>query len=243
MKKFLFDNDFGLPAEPPPSRESLPKEVEIAEPEADPIEPEIPQIDEAEIERARQAAYAEGEAAGRQAERSDMEAQSLAVLSTCEAKLSRLLEQQEREAESVSSDAVAIARAAIKKLFPNFAERGALDEVEALIATCMGRLKGEPRIVIRLCDEMLDTVKERLGKIAQKNGFQGKVVLLAEEELGPGDVLIEWADGGAERDSGRLLADIDQILSAACPQALQEDHAPPVAGPKTAAADEAASHV
>ena len=224
MKKFLFDNDFGTPAEPPPMPQSLPNEAEVSVPEPEIEEPPIPQVEEAEIERIRQQAYAEGaRPPGRQAAHEEVEAQSLAILSTCEARLGQLLEQQERMNADTRDDAAAIARAAIKKLFPNFVDRGALQEVEALIATCMERLKGEPRIVIRMCDGLLDPVKERVGKIAQKNGFQGKIVLLAEEDLGPCDVLIEWADGGAERNCGRLLMDIDQILTSACESDAQDD--------------------
>ena len=43
----------------------------------------------------------------------------------------------------------------------------------------------------------------------------GRIVLLADETLGLGDARVEWADGGAERDTGRLMRDIDGALARA----------------------------
>ncbi len=67
-------------------------------------------------------------------------------------------------------------------------------------------------MVIRIADALLDPLRERLDEVAAKAAFDGKVVLLADEALAPSDVRVEWADGGAERDTGRLWAEIDQVL-------------------------------
>ena len=53
----------------------------------------------------------------------------------------------------------------------------------------------------------------------ERSAFEGKLVLLEEPEAGPSDVLVEWPDGGAERDLERQWREIDEILS----HSLQRD--------------------
>jgi flagellar assembly protein FliH len=56
-------------------------------------------------------------------------------------------------------------------------------------------------------------LSEKIDTIATRRGFAGKVVLLAETSVAPGDCRIEWADGGVERDSARLWRDIDLAVA------------------------------
>ena len=58
--------------------------------------------------------------------------------------------------------------------------------------------------MLRVNDALFDALQRRLAAIAQANGYAGKIVLLADDALAPGDGRIEWADGGAERDTRRL---------------------------------------
>ena len=53
------------------------------------------------------------------------------------------------------------------------------------------------------------------GPLSAQSGYEGKIVLIAEEALLPGDARVEWADGGAERDSARLWRQIDEIVARA----------------------------
>ncbi len=103
----------------------------------------------------------------------------------------------------------------VRKLFPSLAQRHGLDEVEGLVAECLGRLRDEPRVVVRVADELLDPLKAHMDRLSEHSGFEGRVVLLADEGLSDSDVRVEWADGGAERDSGRLWREIDEILARA----------------------------
>ena len=60
--------------------------------------------------------------------------------------------------------------------------------------------------------------------MAAQAGFEGKIVLLAQSDLQAGDVRVEWADGGAERDIGLLWREIDAIVEravGAAPAALR----------------------
>jgi flagellar assembly protein FliH len=59
---------------------------------------------------------------------------------------------------------------------------------------------------------LLDPMKQRVDALAEAAGYEGRIVLLVDETIPDGDVRVEWADGGAERDSARLWRDVDAAL-------------------------------
>ena len=126
-------------------------------------------------------------------------------LPTLEESMAAMQERQVRAALDVSA-------AMVRKFFPRMAQDQGLQEIEAVVRDAMTRLRDEPRIVVRVCDALLDTVKKRVVTLANDTGFEGKIVFLAEESMGSGDVRIEWADGGAERDTARIWQDIDEAI-------------------------------
>src|SRR3546814_7302027 len=46
-----------------------------------------------------------------------------------------------------------------------------------------------------------------------RSGFEGKLVFLADERLKTGDLRVEWADGGAERNQKALWQEIDAVIA------------------------------
>jgi flagellar assembly protein FliH len=79
----------------------------------------------------------------------------------------------------------------------------------------LSELHDEPRLVVRVADALLDPLNESLQAARSSAGFEGKIVLLADDSVANGDIRIEWADGGAERDSTRLWREIDEIVARA----------------------------
>ena len=73
-------------------------------------------------------------------------------------------------------------------------------------------MRDEPRIVVRVADDLLDALRDRLSQVARAAGFQGKIVLLSDDTLQDSAVRLEWADGGAERDPAQTWREIDDIL-------------------------------
>jgi len=98
------------------------------------------------------------------------------------------------------------------KLAPALCRVAPLLELESVIVACLREAFDEPRVVLRVGDAVFDALRQHLGAITTAVGFAGKVVLLADETLGPGDARIEWAEGGAERDTDRLIHDVDAAL-------------------------------
>ncbi len=67
-------------------------------------------------------------------------------------------------------------------------------------------------MVVRVNDALYAEARERLEEIAQARGFGGKLVVLAEPGIAPGDCRIEWADGGIVRDRAATEAAIDDTV-------------------------------
>jgi flagellar assembly protein FliH len=49
-------------------------------------------------------------------------------------------------------------------------------------------------------------------RLARERGFEGRLVVLGEPDLAPGDARMEWADGGVVRDRARIEAAVLDAL-------------------------------
>jgi flagellar assembly protein FliH len=114
--------------------------------------------------------------------------------------------------ERQGHEAIETALTIVRKLFPRLAKAHGMAEIEAVVGESLSRLRDEPRVVVRVADSLLDAVNERVKELAAKAGFEGRIVLIAQDDLQAGDIRVEWADGGAERDSGVLWHQIDDII-------------------------------
>ena len=67
-------------------------------------------------------------------------------------------------------------------------------------------------MVVRVGADIYEAAKDKLEEIARARGFEGRLVVLAEPAMAPGDCRIEWADGGVARDRAATLAAIDDAV-------------------------------
>ncbi|MCZ6863420.1 MAG: FliH/SctL family protein [Alphaproteobacteria bacterium] len=160
-------------------------------------------------------AFARGREEGIKAARLESEH----ILATETAKLlERLAGLEAMRAElgkSMTRQAVELATGLVRKMMPNLSKRGGFAEVEALLVDMLNRVLEEPRVVFRVPDAMLDAMQARIGVLAKKAAYAGEIVLIADDRLGSSDCLVEWADGGAERNLDRLWNEVDAMLARA----------------------------
>lgn len=209
VQKYMFDTQFDAPPPaPPPVVEEIP---------AEPPPPPPPTFSEAELEATRQQAHTQGKAEGLQQGRTE-------ALSGQDKLLAQLLdsigfrvaevmtEQAARFAQSRET-ILQIALTIARKLLPATVQRQGLMEIEAAVLGVLGELMSEPRLVVRVHDSMLDTITIKLQREAEQRGYAGKLVFLADPDLGPSDCRVEWADGGLERDTARLWGEVDKAVA------------------------------
>lgn len=214
--KFLFDVSFDgdAPGAPEPTAAPAPEPVV----EAAPAPPPEPTFSAAELAAARAEGEALGRAAAAEEARTAAEQAIGLSLEQIASRLEDLLKGLQVADEENRAQCLKLSLAILRKLFPRLAASNGLSEIEQVIGDSLERLRDEPRIVIRVADSLLDGLRERIGGLTRRGGFEGKTVLISEAGLPPGAVRVEWADGGAEREPESNWSAIEALIEKALPQ-------------------------
>ncbi len=213
VRKFLFDNDFG---EAPQSTVAgaRAKGAAASAPSA-PVAPP-PRFTEAEMQGACDVARRKSEEAGIARGRSEaiaaFDKQVAATLGTIAQQTAAIAKSLAAEAQAAGKS-VDLALAIVRKLHPALVERHGLSEIESVLGQCLESLKQEPRLVAYVHSARLDALQERLAQLSASSGFEGRVVLIGDDAMGESDCRVEWADGGVEREAGRIWRTIEETLN------------------------------
>ncbi|MFN7114297.1 MAG: hypothetical protein ACK4PK_08040 [Alphaproteobacteria bacterium] len=195
MKKFLFDtNDFDKPA---------------------PVEKPAISYSEEQLMLAKTQAYAQGKQEAATEARAAQELQTQKLLDTLIAQTERLIAAEDRREIENMMAATKLALRVTHKLLPQMAERFSLAEIERVILSSLDVRKDEQRIAVMVPAQHMEALKDRIDKLALDRGFAGKMILIADDNLGASDCRVEWADGGAERMYERLFAQIEMEFAKA----------------------------
>ena len=213
LQKFLFDTDFGMPRIAPVDMgHAEPDEMMVEEA---PPPPPPPTFSEEELTLAREQAYDQGRQAGHQEAAQSLEQMIGMAMATASHHLQGLSAAQAADAEAVAREAAAVAVTIVRKLHPEFARRFGLEEVEAAVLDCLRHLDRTPKVTLKVHPELVESIKDMAKSLAERAAFDGKLGVVADGSLGPGDCRVEWGDGGAERDQSAIWAQIDQAVEAA----------------------------
>jgi flagellar assembly protein FliH len=201
--KYLFNIDFSEPEEP---------EV-VARPE-----PVIPMISVAEHEKLLAKAKAQSFEEGRVKALQDLQTKQETLLTAEVGRLvdvvSGVLNTLDDQEAAHEKDAISLAFLVARRLCAHLIARQPLAETVALVSECLGPLRRSPHLVIRIAEKDVDVLKAQVDPIIHEKGFEGRLVILGEPEIGRGDCHIEWADGGIKRDRKALESEIDTSIRA-----------------------------
>lgn len=208
IRKFLFETSFD-PAAP----QRAPEPEEIVEPE-EPVEelPPPPTFSEEELAAAREESFAAGHAAGVAEAEAATERLAARALDGIANRLPELFAAQERTNQVNAANAARVAAAMVRKLLPSMVETHGLAEIENLVIGTLQSQLDQPRIVVRLHPELADPLRARIDAVATAGGFDGRLVILPDTGIAPGDCRLEWTDGGAERDTAALIETVDELV-------------------------------
>ncbi len=165
-----------------------------------------------ELDAARDEALRAGAAEGAARERAVTEGLKATALDTIGAALAGIAETQTEVLDRTIRKATELALAIARKVATESLRRQPLVEVESMINSCLAQLIDEPRVAISVPDDLLDELKDHLDDLAAGCGYQGKLVLLADPSLDADDCRIEWADGGAERDTDAAWRELEAAI-------------------------------
>ncbi len=196
-------------------------------------EPAEPTFTAAELDAARQAAHAEGEAAGRQDAVNGIEKQLLNGLGRLVEQMTALSADQARYQDGLTEHSVELALKALRKMFPAIAQRDGLIEIESVLADCLREARAEPRIVVRVAEALVAPLQERVDSLAAAAGHEGTIAVMADPELGPADCRVEWAEGGAERVVQELWREFEAATHRIFQNGAETNDGAPEAAPAT----------
>jgi len=189
--KYLFDEDFA-------SREK-------------------PTITMVEHERRRadaeSQAYRQGYTAGQEQAHQEATQRMADALSVIADGLGRLDSALTAIETRLETEAVEVAVAVAAKLSPALIAREPFAEIAALATECFHHLVSTPLVTVRIAADIHETAKGQIEEIARSNGFDGRLAVMSDESLAPGDCRIEWADGGIIRESTATASAIDETVA------------------------------
>lgn len=124
-------------------------------------------------------------------------------------RLGAIAEAQTQVMNQIVDQATSLTLAIMRKISPALAQYEPLVGVEALIRDFLHQLLDEPHIVVRVPELLIDDLKQRIDGIAAECSFEGRVVLMPDPTMNGNDCRLEWADGGAVRNSETILNDLE----------------------------------
>lgn len=185
---------------------------DFAAEERDAAKPKQPTFTLDDLEAARAMARAEGVEAGKAEAMASLERRTADVLAALGKRLAESSAARDAAIARIEAGAVELCAALLRKLFPAMQQRHGLGEIEGLLRDGLRTMADEPRVVVRLNDQLIGGLQPRIDALAKSVGFAGRVVLVGDDMVAAGDCAIEWADGGAERIGDQLWTDVDELL-------------------------------
>jgi flagellar assembly protein FliH len=191
--KFMFDRDFSAAAQ-------------VA----------APAVAAAEHEAALAAAAARGFQAGLNAAEAQARTEAERRLALAFERIANGVEQLraslKRVEDRFEAEAIEVALAVGRKLAADLIAKEPFAEIEALADQCFREMISAPHIVVRVNADLYSDAKQRLDDVARARGFEGRLVVMSEGDIAPGDCRIEWADGGLKRDRAATEAAIAEAV-------------------------------
>ena len=190
---FMFDDDFG-----PAAKQAAPA-ITVEQ-------------HEAAIAEAETRAYRNGMSAAEAQARTEAERRLAGAFERIASGLEQLRGGLQAVEDRFEAEAVEVALAVGRKLATELIAREPFGEIAALADQCFRELLSAPHIVVRVNGGLYGDAKAKLEEIARTRGFEGRLVVMAEAEIAPGDCRIEWADGGLKRDRAATEAAIAEAV-------------------------------
>jgi flagellar assembly protein FliH len=188
--KFLFDCDFGGPGSGSAKNAAALQEAEA---------------------RGR----AQGVAEGRRQGAAEAEAQLAAAMRRLADAAVQLLAGADAHQARLEEEALAFAAALGRKLAGTALAAQPLEPILEAARASLQHLRGVPHLVVRVNEGLVEAVEARVQKIARERGYEGRLVVLGEPGIAPGDGRIEWADGGVVREQAQIEAAVNAALAGA----------------------------
>lgn len=223
FRKYTFDLDLGddgavrrsydhRQAEPAHPEPQAAEPAAEPEPEAPPPPPPAPTFSEADMEAARDEAYVAGHTAALQEAEAATERLAAESLHFIAQSLRQMTDAIDEPYHRLNAMATEIAIAVCRRVLPTITARHGTEEVEALLQQVLPTLVDQPRIIVRVHPALSEQVRLAVRPVVEDVGFEGRIMVIDDVHIQPGDARVEWGDGGIERDTPRTWREILDVI-------------------------------
>lgn len=168
-----------------------------------------------DLEEAREGGFEDGRQAALEASADGIEKRIAGAIEAIAAKLAHVDVCKASADGQTQALSVDLLRRITQKLLPVAAEKYGLEEIEQVLKECLPLITGDAKLSLRINDKVAPEVERRLNDIIQINALLVRVNIIPDVNLGPSDCIVNWGDGGAERDYDSIWVEIDTILTQA----------------------------
>lgn len=171
---------------------------------------------DADLAAAKTEAFRAGEAQARH----EAEGQLNGLVNQLTRSAERLLAQEDARMASIEAQAARVAIATARALARAALAERPLAEVEQAVRDCLAHARLAPHLVLRVNEASVEAVEALIKRLAQESAYAGRLIVLGQSDIMPGDGRIEWADGGFAIDAQRLSPLVEQAVAAVFGQAV-----------------------
>lgn len=159
------------------------------------------------------AARAEGFHAGQEQAHREAQAQLVGLTGQLARSAERLFAQEAARTAAIEEHAAHVAIVTAKALAGAALAERPLASLAGAIRECLNHARTAPHLVLRVHESVVEAAEELVRKLAAEHGFSGKLIVIGQPDITPGDGRIEWAEGGFVLDSQQLTALVEQAVA------------------------------
>lgn len=160
----------------------------------------------------REQAYSQGVADGKAQALQEIEAATKDAVLQLTQSAQSLFEQRQSLESGMKQEMVHLAYAIASKLSSALIRTKPTAEVQALIEDCLATVSREPRLVVRVSENISEMIASQLDAMKNATSFAGEIVLIGEPQMGDLDCRVEWPDGGTERKQDVVSHQIEDAV-------------------------------
>jgi flagellar assembly protein FliH len=167
------------------------------------------------VEEAETRGYVRGLQDGQRQAELAMQAHLAAAVERLAQSASAMLATIDAQGADAEAQAVDFGLALARRLAGSALDRDPLATIADAAAEAFRHLRGVPHLVVRANEALVESVDALIKQMARERGFDGRIVTMGEPEIPPGDIRLEWADGGIVRSQSRIEQAVAQALGQA----------------------------
>ncbi|WP_298962841.1 FliH/SctL family protein [uncultured Methylobacterium sp.] len=210
-QRFLFDNDFRVPGGSVAARAREEAEAVAAAARA---EAEARTGAEARArEEAEAAAFALGQREGRAQAEAQVQARLADALNRLAATAAGMIASADERDAAREAQALDFAVVLARKLAGDALDAHPVAAIAETARAALQHLRGVPHLAVRVNDALVEETEATVARLARERGYDGRLIVLGDPDLPPGDARMEWADGGVVRDRAAIEAAVLAALT------------------------------